>query len=72
MDSHFMSPITEGEKERFRGVMAQDVETIRPEAVVENGWLQWPFADMINVPFEKLRILLIAISSNNFKLVDLV
>lgn len=43
-----------GEKERFRGVMAQDVEMIRPEAVVEMDGYKAVRYDMINVPFERV------------------
>lgn len=43
-----------GEKERFRGVMAQDVEMIRPEAVVEMDGYKAVRYDMINVPFERI------------------
>lgn len=43
-----------GEPGRFRGVMAQDVERIRPEAVVEMNGFKAVRYDMINVPFERV------------------
>ena len=43
-----------GEKGRYRGVMAQEVEEITPEAIVEvNGYKAVRY-DMINVPFERI------------------
>ncbi len=43
-----------GETGRYRGVMAQDVEKIKPEAVVEMNGFKAVRYDMINVPFERV------------------
>ena len=43
-----------GEKGRYRGVMAQEVEEITPEAVVEVNGFKAVRYDMINVPFERI------------------
>jgi hypothetical protein len=43
-----------GQKERYRGVMAQDVEKINPDAVTEIDGIKAVNYAMINIPFERV------------------
>ena len=47
--------------------MAQDVEMIRPEAVVEMDGYKAVRYDMINVPFERNCVMPYSFGGNNYK-----